>query len=341
MIGDVRTFLLRVVVGALVLVGSTAAPVAADPAGPTDFRSVVTGIVPATEGVTAEIRGGDTFLELTVAAGHTVIVQGYRGEPYLRFNPDGTIERNTLSEATYLNEDRLGKVTIPPAVQDADAETPPDWEPIATGGRYAWHDHRVHWMSGASPSVDRGQRVDGAYDPWRVPLVVDGSPVEIQGTLTYEPTVSPIPWAIVALAAGGALAWFGRRGGLRVGAAALAVVGVAATVVGRAEWASTPGGGNPLLWGLALFGFLTAAAAVPLAKKATGVVLALASAAALSGWAIFRIQSLLKPVLPTDLPVAVDRATVGLALGISAAAAYLAVTSGALALPALEPDGPE
>ena len=91
-----------------------------------------------------------------------MIVEGYEGEPYLRFSPDGTVERNRLSTATYLNEDRAGAgITIPPEVQEADADTPPEWEEVASGGTYAWHDHRVHWMDDASPSVDRGRARSG------------------------------------------------------------------------------------------------------------------------------------------------------------------------------------
>ena len=124
----------------------------------------------------AEIRGGDSFLELTVDEGHTVIVEGYEGEPYLRFSPDGTVERNLLSTATYLNDDRRGAgVTIPPEATEADADTPPEWEKVASGGQYAWHDHRVHWMDASPPDIDRGERVAGEYDPWRVPIVVDGA----------------------------------------------------------------------------------------------------------------------------------------------------------------------
>jgi hypothetical protein len=78
--------------------------------------------------------------------------------------------------------------------------------------------------------------------------------------------------------------------------------------------------------------------AVVLAARGSGVVLALAAVASLSGWALFRVEALLKPVLPTDLPFALDRATIALAIGISVAVAYQAVTSGALALPALDDD---
>lgn len=339
MIGTVVR-LLRLVAIALGLVVVTAAPAAADPAGPSDFRSEVTGLSPDVEGVKAEIRGGDSFLELTVAEGHTVIVEGYSGEPYLRFQPDGTVERNRLSEATYLNDDRRGAgITIPADAKEADADTPPEWEAIADGGSYAWHDHRVHWMEDASPNVGRGERVGGAYDPWRVPLVVDGAQTEVQGTLVYADTVNPLPYAALALVVAGALAWFGRDTGLRIPAAVLALVALAAVAVGRADYSSTPaGGGNPLLWALAAVALAAAVGAVALARRSAGVVLALASVASLSGWALFRIQALLKPVLPTDLPFAVDRATIALALGASAAAAYLVVTSGVLTLPDLDDD---
>jgi hypothetical protein len=318
----------------------SASPAAADAAGPSDFRSEVTGIVPEVDGVHAEIRGGDSFLELRVDEGITVIVEGYEGEPYLRFSPDGTVERNRLSTATYLNDDRKGAgVTIPPETQQADATTPPEWEEVATGGTYAWHDHRVHWMDEASPNVDRGQVVGGAYDPWVVPIVVDGAAVEIQGTLTYESSVSPIPYFALAALVGGLLIYLGRGHGLRLPAALLTIVSLVATVVGRADYNSTPAdGGNPLLWALPLAALVCAVGALVLARRSAGVVLALASVASLSGWALFRIQALLKPVLPTDLPYPLDRTTLAVALGVSVAAAYLTVTSGLITLPDLDDD---
>jgi hypothetical protein len=332
--------LARLVAVSFGLVLVTATPASADPAGPSDYRSAVTGIVPEVEGVAADIRGGDAFLELTVDEGVTVIVMGYEGEPYLRFSPDGTVERNRLSTATYLNDDRRGEgVTFPPEVTAADADTPPEWEPVATGGTYAWHDHRVHWMEDASPNVDRGSLVEGAYDPWRVPIVVDGAAAEVQGTLTYEESVSPLPYVGLAVIVAGLLIFYGRGRALWVPATLLVVVSLAATIVGWADYQSTPdGGGNPLLWGLALAALVAAIGALVFARHRVGVVLALASVAALSGWALFRVQALLKPVLPTELPFAVDRTTLALALGVSIAAAYLTVTSGILALPDLDDD---
>lgn len=317
----------------------SATPAAADAAGPGDYQSEVTGIEPHVGGVTAQILGGDSFLEVTVAPGHAVLVEGYQGEPYLRFRRDGTVERNRLSSATYLNDDRKARVTIPADVQAAMADegTDPEWEVVAGGGTYAWHDHRVHWMAGVPPPVERGERVTGAYDPWRVPIEVDGTAAEVRGTLTYASATSPLPWVGLAAAAAGALVWLGRGRGLRLPAVALAVVSTLAVVVGRADWAATPaGGGNPLLWILAAVAVVTAAGAAALPARNAGGVLALAAVASLSGWALLRFTVLLEPVLPTELPFALDRATVALALAVSAGAAYLAVTSGVLALPALD-----
>jgi uncharacterized membrane protein (UPF0136 family) len=330
--------ILALALSALVI---TATPASADAAGPSDFRSEVTGIVPEADGVTAEIRGGDSFLEVTVDEGRTVIVEGYQGEPYLRFQPDGTVERNRLSTATYLNDDREGKVSIPASVTAAGPDAEPEWEQIADGGTYAWHDHRVHWMDDSSPSIGRGETVPGAYDPWKVPIVVDGAPAEVQGILVYEETVSPLPYLGLAVIVAGLLGFYGRKAGLRLAAGLMAVTSLAAIWVGWADYASTPGGGNPLHWALAAVAFVTAVGAAVFANRRLGVVLALASVASLSGWAFFRIQVLFKPVLPTDLPYALDRTVVALALGLSVGTAVIAVAGSGLGLPELADDDPD
>jgi hypothetical protein len=55
---------------------------------------------------------------------------------------------------------------------------------------------------------------------------------------------------------------------------------------------------------------------------------------------LFRIQVLFKPVLPTDLPYALDRTVVALALGVSVGAAVVAVMGSGLGLPELADDDP-
>src|SRR3546814_14260063 len=92
----------RTVALVVAVVLASAAPASADPAGPSDFRSEVTGISPATEGVDAEIRGGCSFLELTVSEGIEVIVEGYSDDPYLRLRPRCTVVRKLSSLAPHL-----------------------------------------------------------------------------------------------------------------------------------------------------------------------------------------------------------------------------------------------
>src|SRR5690606_23838496 len=65
-------------------------------------------------------------------------------------------------------------------------------------------------------------------------------------------------------------------------------------------------------------------------RRTAGPTLILAAVAAVIGWGLLRVEVLWTPVLPTDLPAALDRALTALALGLSVAAAGLIVWSGAL-----------
>jgi hypothetical protein len=324
------------------LAGPGAAPAAADPPGPTDYRSTVTATEPAVDGLRAEVVGGDAFLELRVGDGHEVEVEGYGGEPYLRFRADGTVERNRRSEATYLNDDRQGAVDLPP---QADNEADPDWERVADGGRYAWHDHRIHWMgSGAPPGVEPGELVQD----WAVPMSVDGTAVEVRGELVRAGSVSAVPWLALAAAGAAAVTAFGLRraratGGRTCSVAAVATVAaVGAIVVGWGQYAVAPAGSgvDPLLVAVPIAGVLAGVVAVGCAvgvggrtgrSERVGSTATLAAAAAVIGWAVLRLDVLWTPVLPTELPASVDRAVTALALGLALASAGLVVWRGGLA----------
>jgi hypothetical protein len=170
------------------------------------YSSVVTSVEPAGQGIRVQVLDADDRLRLVVEQQHVVIVHGYQGEPYLRFAPDGVF-RNRRSPATYVNDDRYGRVQ-PPA--DADASAPPVWEKVASGGRaYEWHDHRIHWMSESYPPA-----VTAALDEprhvldWTVGGTVDGRPLVISGRLDYAPlpgTTFPrvllVPLALLLVAA--------------------------------------------------------------------------------------------------------------------------------------------
>ncbi len=124
----------------------------------------------------------DDRLQLRVDGDHVVVIDGYEGEPYLRFSPDG-VERNRHSPATYLNDDRFGA-----RPGDADRRAPPQWERVAAGGAYDWHDHRIHWMSTSYPPVVVADKsmAHRIFD-WSVPGTLDGKPFAVQGRLDYAP----------------------------------------------------------------------------------------------------------------------------------------------------------
>jgi hypothetical protein len=315
-----------VVLVALGALGLGARPAAADPPRPTDYRSTVTAVDPAAEGVEAAVVGGDAFLELRVDEGHEVLVEGYGDEPYLRFLPDGTVERNRRSEATYLNDDRQGTVELPP---EADNAADPDWQRVAGDGTYAWHDHRIHWMGTSRPP---GAEPGDVVQEWAVALTVDGTPTEVRGELVLVEGVSALPWLALGVAGLAVVVVLGRRRPLVVAAVAAVVAAAGALVVGWGQYSVAPAGSgvNPLLVAVPLVGLVAAVAGLVLRDRSSAPTATLAAAAAVLGWGALRASVLWMPVLPTELPYALDRAVTALALGLSVAAAGLVVWSGGL-----------
>jgi hypothetical protein len=183
--------------------------------GSKGYHSTVTEVRPALEGLTVTVLDSDDRLGLRNETGQTIVVDGYEGEPYLRF-AGKRVYRNARSPATYLNEDRYGRIELPAT---ADPKAPPDWREVARGGYWEWHDHRIHWMSTIPPRKVR----DVAREPhhlfdWRVPASADGRRLSIVGSLDYTPpptgrfrSIMIAPPVVLALV-GAAVWWFRRRG---------------------------------------------------------------------------------------------------------------------------------
>ncbi len=288
-------------VALMALVVLSPAAALADPAGPTDYETTIVSIEPEVDGLSARMLGGDSFLELTTV-GHDVLITGYRGEPYLRFDADGTVYENARSETTYLNQDRYGETEVP-ATADPDAD--PEWVEVASDGRYAWHDHRTHWMvEEPPPGAEPGDTVLEAV----VPLEVDGEPVLISVRSLYvEP---PGPWAS---SVGGAIGLvvsatlvrlMGRASGAR---ASLLGLGTAALTMGIWERLSMPpeAAASPLVFLLPAGTLLFAWMAKPSAP--TQAYAGLLSALSLGVWVWLRWEVLLRPILPTAAPWQMDR----------------------------------
>jgi hypothetical protein len=168
---------------AVLAVLCAAAPAALAHEGNPNYRSEVRAIVPALPGLEARVLNYDDAIELAYDGERPLVVEGYRGEPYLRFDPDGSVEVNRRSPAAYLNEDRFAKVELP---DRADHRARPSWATVAENGRYGWHDHRIHWMGEGTlpPQIENESERTKVFD-WEIPIASAGRPVEVRGTLTW------------------------------------------------------------------------------------------------------------------------------------------------------------
>jgi hypothetical protein len=318
---------------ALLLLVLTAGPAAADPPGPTNYRAEVVGLEPATEGVDAAVLGGDSFLQLRVDDGHEAVVRGYDGtELYLRFDANGEVWENHRSRSYYQNQSRYS-----PDAADRPAElgadVPPDWVRVSTDGTYAWHDHRIHWMSPATLPfrADAGDEEGAPVDPsasepqqalvWTdpVPIIVDGAEVGIVGEVTYLPDASPLPTiaaGLVALLAVVAIGWRSPVAGILVGAVGGAVVALAVSlpqVVGQAAGVQ----GQPLQLVVPGIALLVVLAGLSVRSR-SGFALVVAGAAGvpLLGWVGTNLGAVTAPIVPPGtLPDDLVRVAVGLVAG--------------------------
>lgn len=336
-----------------------AGPAAADPAGPTDYRTTIIEVDPVTAQIELRILGGDSFVELAAEPGTEVRVPGYEGEPYLWFDADGTVWRNERSPSRWYNDDRYGGAEAPP---EADKAAEPQWEAVARGGVHAWHDHRAHWMNEARPiGVEPGGTVLEAV----IPLEVSGGPVDVHVRSVLLDGPSPV--AAILGAAGavvlglGALARNrgprGGSGGARADlpavagpqglalAAAVALWSGLALVVAVAAMVGLPAEAAPgaITWLLPLVALAVVVgalvvvgrglAALPLRMLAVPAALALAGAELLL-WAWLRRLVLTRALVPTSAPAWIDRAVVAGAVVVGLAAVVGAVLSlGALRPP--------
>jgi hypothetical protein len=105
---------------------------------------------------------------------------------------------NLASEATYVNADRYAEVASIPADVGPDVE--PRWDKVSDDSTYAWHDHRIHWMSPTLPPqvVDTSKRT--VVNPaWEVPFTHGDRREIVTGELAWVPPPSPVPWIALAV----------------------------------------------------------------------------------------------------------------------------------------------
>lgn len=323
----------RRLLGALVMLsGGIAAPAGvafADAAGPTDYETTITAIAPDVPGVDVSIVGGDSFLRVVADPGVDVVVLGYQQEPYLHIRPDGVVEENQRSPATYLNADRYG-TGAPPA--GADPTLAPSWLPVGQDGTWSWHDHRAHWMSPDPPADARpGQQVQAST----VPLVVDGTTVTVSVATAWLPAPSRVPLAVGAAAGLAAVLVVAARR-MRL-AWALLTTSAAAGAVGYWQYRSLPAETGPLVvwWLLPVIASGSLVVALLLGRRPVGYALALLAALELAVWVWLRRDGAFRAIIPTDAPFWLDRGVMA-ATGVVAAVVAVGAAIGMFRLPAGE-----
>lgn len=308
--------LAAVVCGALIGPGAVAA--SAHGADESNYRSTVTSIAPPTSAFTIRTIELGSRLELTVARGHTVVVNGYKGEPYLRVDDDGVFE-NFLSPAHWYNKDRYGREPIP---DEADADLPPRWVRVGSGPSVRWHDHRVHLMVPGEPKLPTAA--------WTVALVLDGKATDVTGRLAWEQPPTAFPWLVLsAVAAVASLLAIRFRSGLRWWIVAAITVLAVYVIAVRVTTNHLP---------------LVPTACIAIAVVSTIAVgyerrLTVVAAAAISYGAFNRIGVLHHSLVRFPGGWVVDRAfvTVALGLGLGALAAALLEPTVSRPRPAAQP----
>ena len=185
---------------AALLLGGTAASAAAHTPDP-GYRSIVDGITPKTPGLTVEVLGFDNQLKITNQTGKTVTIEGYEGDPYVQMLPNGTVEVNQNSPATYSNEDRFAVTPIPKFATAKTAKADPNWKVVGSGGQFIWHDHRMHWMSHTLPPDVHDKHQKTKVFNYTVPLKVNGHTAAVDGQLYWVGIPKSSPWLWFAVLA--------------------------------------------------------------------------------------------------------------------------------------------
>jgi hypothetical protein len=191
-----------------------------------DYRLRLASEASALPGVHVRVLDGDRSLQLSVARGRRVVVEGYLKEPLLRIDSGGVwVNAGSPTAAA----DRLV------------AKSGTGWKRIGGGRTVSWHDHRL-----APPPASR----PGPAGAFAIPISIDGRGAVIAGTFWRVGRPAPWPWLggaaiLVAAVAGIAALRPRRRAALAIGLGTAAGLGALVAVTtfaardapsGRVAW---------------------------------------------------------------------------------------------------------
>lgn len=182
---------------------------------PTNYRTTVTAIRPALPAVAATVGLGGQFVRITNQGAATIVILGYRGEPFLRLSPH-LVEVNQLSGTAA----QTGLIPVAPGPGSPAPE--PRWVRSSDADSVAWTDARI------APPPRQSQPASGS---WTLPLLVDGQQVSVVGTRDLMPPPSPWPWVVVLVLLTAAVAAIGWMRNWQRPMAAVVTAGILAFVL--------------------------------------------------------------------------------------------------------------
>lgn len=265
-----------------------------------DYRARVFPLRPELRAaLAARVYKTDQALGLTVRRGHTVVVLGYTGEPFVRIGDDGV--------AVNASSPTAGAVGLLRSTSGR------GWRLQAGRRTVVWHDARVR---GLPPELDRGR--------WSVPVVVDGRRLRLEGEIWRIHVPSPWRWLAFGVPFVAVALWLviRRRTSLRPAAVAFGVAAAAGTIATAATFAlaATASGGrwaeaaNELVFALVGLGVVArgSADARPIAGGALGL---------LALWVgLSKVPVFLHGVVLAALPATPTRLLVAFTISVGAAA---------------------
>jgi hypothetical protein len=137
-----------------------------------DYRA---SVVSPSLAVKARVYQSDRALSVTAEPGHTVVILGYLGEPFVRIGAG----RLAVSAASFTAAG-LG------LLKGSSPGT--GWRLRSRSLTFVWHDRRLR---GLPTAVDRKR--------WTIPLVVDGRSAQLTGELSRVERPPAWPWIVLGL----------------------------------------------------------------------------------------------------------------------------------------------
>ncbi|HEX3393158.1 MAG TPA: hypothetical protein VHS52_01410 [Acidimicrobiales bacterium] len=164
---------------------------------PTNYRSQIIGVTPATPGLTVVLLDLGSRVRLTWHGPDEVVVIDYDGGPYLRIGPGGVFENRRSSMASTPSGAAPTSTTVTPA--PAVAAPAPDWHRVSAGSTATWKDRRSQWQGPQPASVAAHTGRAQVVGQWVIPMRRADTDIAVDGRVTWVPPPSAAPWLVAAL----------------------------------------------------------------------------------------------------------------------------------------------